>query len=109
MIPLNFKVGPEEIEEFDLTDDNLRKVRATREGESEGFWVWFSPEDLIKYDTDCSEGIAIVVAANQTFMGINWGTYFPVEFRGEERPFCDFDNFIDLNSPPIKCEAAFKK
>jgi hypothetical protein len=75
-IQLNFKVGPKEIEEFELKDSNLRKVMSysVQNGErteGEGFWAYFSDEDVETYDQQHSGiGYAIAVNCNDTFNGI---------------------------------------
>jgi hypothetical protein len=103
MIDLNFKVGPNKIEPFDIKEQNLRKVRSVGpDGQGEGFWAYFSDEGAKKYDDDSVSGeIAIVVNANDTFNGIPYGCFFPVKYNGGSRPECIMADFIDFSTQPI--------
>lgn len=106
VIVSKFKVGPKEFKKFELKDSNLRKANVTRDGFTEGLWAYFADEDLKNYDSNDSSGYAIAVCANNSLNGIPYLAYFPVEFKGSDRPVCIMENCIDFKSKVIMHDSA---
>jgi hypothetical protein len=89
-------------QEFELKDENLRKINIDWDGEEgEGLWAYFSDDDIIKHDADTTDGVAVVALANAplAFYPHNfWGAFMPVKFRGTSRPYC---NLSELTGAPL--------
>lgn len=96
--------GGEELdvpEPFIIDDKNLVKVNLEGGDMTEGIWAWVSTEDKkTKYDRHCaSEDYGIALTCNQSLIGIPYGCYIPIKYRGSDRPQCDVD-WLDLDAEP---------
>ncbi len=78
-----------------MEEKNLRKVRLSRDGVSEGVWVVFSEEDVKKYDDDTLYGEYIIGAlCNDVLCGVPWGSYLKVELVGRDRPLASCEEIF---------------
>jgi hypothetical protein len=87
---LIFKNGNVELaEHIPHKNENMGKVRLTRNGDTEGIWVMFSDADKKKYDDDSLYGETVIAAlCNQSLAGVPWGAYVKVTLDGVNRPTC---------------------
>lgn len=95
---LLFKSGNVELaEHIAYKDENLGKIRLTRDGETEGVWVMFSDENKALYNDDEVYDVEVVaVLCNPTLAGVPWGAYVKVNLDGVNRPTCICeDQFAD--------------
>lgn len=75
---------------FPLTEEDFAA------GNGEGMWVLVDPDTKAAYDADAVGGGYIGLLDNDSFYypGLNHGTLFPFEMRGERRPVADFHSFL---------------
>lgn len=65
-------------------------------GNGEGMWVLVDPDTKAAHDADAVGGGYIGLLDNDSFYypGLNHGTLFPFEMRGECRPVADYHSFL---------------
>ena len=94
--------------DFEFTEENLRKFNCIRDGDSEGPWMWIHPDDKKDYDNDIfNNDVRLGVAANQCINGIPWGGIFPYKLKGSGRPICDMDELVDFNGNVVLSKKLF--
>jgi hypothetical protein len=89
--------------DFNYDDDLLKKLRCVRRGDAEGPWMWIHQDDEHDYEHSVRDRgrVRLGVAANHFLNGIGWGCVFPYVLKGDDRPECDMDMLIDLESKPV--------
>lgn len=96
--------APVEFSEFELKDENLRKIRIHWDNQdAEGLWAYFSDADVKRYDSDARSTVydAVVVLANAPIMFYPnnfWGAYVPIKLMGSVRGEL---NVADLEGTPL--------
>lgn len=95
---------------FMIDSDHQAKFTLRRDGESEGPWMWIHPDDIPAYKGDVRDNkVRLGVAANMCLMGVPWGGVFPYVMGGSNRPICDMDALIDLDTAPQLYKPLFER
>jgi len=97
-------------DDFTRNDDNFVKIRLEDEdGFSEGIWVWLSDNEYSElWNTDYSgDEYHVALLANHALMGIPWGCFIPIKYRGDKRPL-SMKSWLDLTAEPCMDESLFE-
>lgn len=92
-------------EDFKRDDRNLIKINLVYHGDTEGIWAWISKEDREElWETDyIGREYHVALTANAALLGIPWGCFVPIQYRGKQRPMCS-KSWLDLTAEPCMME-----